>query len=241
MVVLFWNLKKEEIPQPKVSLPSTKNQTIPHRIDVIIMLPIFLTKINNLGIEKIKNINLDSFQIAIDIYRNYCDGNDFSSLKCPVCGKSDLEKNTTYFRNFTYYVGNEKRDTVIEITVCMCKNCANVPDRQKYHALLPEFIFPYAIHDASAIINALNDYYSKKKLTEILERLQIRHKLFYDWINKINKYCLHASTVLGIDNKIEEVISKIVETNSVFLSNFYYNFNHPFFLFKLTCVPLCIG
>lgn len=197
----------------------------------------------SLNLKKIKSNITDvdnAMEYAIKAYYNYCNCNDFSDLKCPYCNKHSLSFHKIYERNIAYYNNNQVINTKINITVCKCEHCSKESDKQKYHAILPEFIFPYTIYEASTIIKALNDYINKMKLKEILERLQITHKLFYDWLKKIKIYSLSSSIVLGINNDIKDILNGIIDYNSEFLKWFYDNFRHPFFLFKLTCVPLCI-
>ena len=196
-----------------------------------------------LNLSKIKsNFQLSGFdpiEYAIKGYYNYCDCNDFNDLKCPCCGKHSLSFHKTYERNLSYYY-NGMHNTIINIAVCECEHCSKIEGNQKYHSILPEFVLPYIIYEASTIMKALYDYYNKVKTQEILERIQIRHKLFDDWLKKLAAYSFSASIVLGVDYNIETVIAKIKEYNSQFLNQFYYDYHHPFFLFKLTCVPLCI-
>ena len=124
--------------------------------------------------------------------------------------------------------------------MCKCVHCEKAHNKQKYHALLPEFIFPYTIYEASTIINAINEYLNEKKVQEILERLKISHKLFYDWLKKINKYILPSSIILKTIDNINVIVKEIIKINCEFLKSFYDTYQHPFFLFKLTCIPLCI-
>lgn len=202
-----------------------------------------MVNIITLNLCKIKsNIQLKGFkpiEQAIYDYYNYCDCNDYSNLKCPGCGNKSLIFYKKYQRNLTYYYNNEMYDISIEIAVCKCNHCSKISGKQKYHAILPEFVLPYVIYEASTIMKALNDYYNKVKVNQILERLKISHKLFYDWIRKFNIYSLSASIVLKLNNDLKQIISKIVN-DSTFLINFYNNYNHPYFLFRITCVPLCI-
>ena len=177
---------------------------------------------------------------AIYVYYNYCDCNDYSNLRCPCCSNKSLTFHKKYQRNLTYYYNGKVFDITIDIAVCKCNHCSKISGRQKYHAILPEFILPYAIYEASTIMNALNDYYNKVKLNQILDRLKIQHKLFYDWIKKFNIYSLSASVILKINNDLKQIINNIVKENSIFLMNFYNDYHHPYFLFKTTCVPLCI-
>ena len=197
-----------------------------------------------LNINKIKsNIQIlgrNPIEQAIYAYYNYCDCNDYSNLKCPCCGNKSLSFHKKYERNLTYYYNGEMFNVTIKIVVCKCNHCSQMPGIQKYHAILPEFILPYAIYEASTIMNALNDYYNKVKINQILDRLKIQHKLFYDWIKKFNIYSLSASIILKINNDLKQIIINIVNDNSIFLMNFYNDYHHPFFLFKTTCVPLCI-
>ena len=183
---------------------------------------------------------LKSMEDIIKLYYNYRDCNDFSDLVCPLCKHKSLTFHKTYERNLTYYINNELVNIKINIIVCKCEHCIKAHNKQKYHALLPEFILPYIIYEASTIIKALNDYFNELKLREILERLQITHKLFYDWLKKIKIYTLSSSIILKSVNNIQKVVSSIFNNNSKFLLSFYDIYQHPFFLFKLTCVPLCI-
>ena len=69
---------------------------------------------------------------------------------------------------------------IVNITVCKCEECSKTEGKQKYHAILPDFVLPYIIYEASTIMKALSDYYNKIKIQQILDRLQIKHKLLYD-------------------------------------------------------------
>lgn len=189
---------------------------------------------------KVSSKNL--VETAIDAYYSYVKCNDFYDLKCPCCNKKGcLKYHKSYDRHLTYYINNQLIDTTIGIATCVCTNCMNNNDKQKYHALLPDFILPYHIYEASTIVDFIYKYlFEELRVKEILERIRITHKLFYDWLKKLNKYLLPASIVLktAIDKK--NIIKRILNYNSSFLSDFYLNYSHPFFLFRLTCVDLCI-
>ena len=198
------------------------------------MITFCLSKINAFD-EEIKSISE-----YIKLYNNYRDCNYFINLKCPKCKNNTLKFHKTYERNLCYYICDNLESIILDIIVVKCEHCAKIDDSQKYHAILPEFLLPYSIYEASTIIKAVNDYINKVKLINILERLKIRHKLFYDWIKKINKYLLSSSIILKINNEISKVVNEIIKEKNNFLINFYNNYNHPFFLFRITCVPLCI-
>ena len=186
-------------------------------------------------------IDDDPIKYEVKKYYNYCDCNLFTDLKCPCCGHCSLSFHKQYERNLLYYYNGKMNFITIYITVCKCEECSKIKGRQKYHAILPDFVLPYAIYEASTIMKALSDYFNKVKIEQILKRLQIRHKLLYDWLKKLDVYSFSASIVLGVNNSVNNVISSIINQNCNFLNKFYYDYNHPFFLFRLTCVPLCIN
>lgn len=194
-----------------------------------------------LSINKINPQNeVKSIENIIKLYDNYRDCNDFSDLECPLCKHKSLIFHKTYERNLTYYINGELENIKINIIVCECKHCKETNAKQKYHALLPEFILPYHIYEASTIINAINDYFNNVKINEIIEKIQITHKLFYDWLRGLKKYTFSSSVILKIKDDIKEVVTGIIDNKFTFLNNFYHNYQHPFFLFKITCVPLCV-
>lgn len=195
--------------------------------------------------EKIKytltNITQISMMDIINGYYNYIDCNNFDDLECPCCKhKSTLTFHKRYSRNITYIENELVVDTTIDIAVVLCSYCKSKGNKQKYHALLPFFILPYHIYESSVIINSLYKYLNNIKLQQILERINITHKLFYDWLKKFNKYLLSSSIILNENNVINNVINKIYKLKENFLIDFYHNYNHPFYLFKNTCVPLSI-
>ena len=202
------------------------------------MVSLSINKINT------QNCNIygyeNPFEQVIHLYDNYCDCNDFHDLKCPLCKNNTLTYHKSYERNLSYYYNEQIINIKLSIRVCVCSHCKNNNAKQKYHAILPEFILPYSIYEASIILKAIYDYFNKIKLKDILDRLKIRQKLFYDWLKKLNKYTFSSSIILETINDIKVVISMINKNNKTFLTHFYNNYNHPFFLFRLTCTPLCL-
>lgn len=197
--------------------------------------------------EKVKPYFEINNESAIDIlikgYYNYCNTNLFNDLKCPCCKKTGLlHFHKTYERNIIYMVDDEIVEDTINITVLVCEHCKKNNNCQKYHALLPFFIFPYHQYSSNTIIGSIYDrIINDMKLEAILEKVRITHKLFYDWIRKVNKYLLSSSIILKIKTDIKLVVEKIYKLNEKFLMEFYDAYNHPYFLFKLTCVPLRIN
>lgn len=184
----------------------------------------------------------NSYEALISTYNNYIACNCFGDLRCPCCkNKGVLSFHKTYTRNLTYIENGNKIDILLDIAVLECENCKKCINKQKYHALLPFFVLPYHIHDANMIIDSAYEYLFKQtKLKEILEKIQITHKLFYDWLKKINKYLLPSSIILKEEDDLIKVVEGIYSLKETFLKQFFYNYEHPYFLFKRTCVNLCI-
>lgn len=187
------------------------------------------------------DLNKKPMEVVIESYNQYIDCNDFSNLMCPNCKKTNcLTFYKRYPRNLTYMCNGEKIDIIIFIAVCICNNCKHHKGSQKYHAILPDFILPYHIYESSTIINALYRSMKGEKILEILKCLKITHKLFYDWLRKLKKYILHSSVIIKVNNNYKLILEQIYKLNCKFLNKFYSDYYHPFFLFKKTCVPLCI-
>lgn len=198
-----------------------------------------------LNITKSKYIfSEDTLDAAISEYYSYCNCNNYSSLCCPLCKiKNTLSYYKSYTRNITYYDSNANliKNTTINITVLKCNHCNKLTGHQKYHALLPSFIFPYHIYLGKTILLAIKDYFDNQKIMFILNKLSILHKLLYDWLKKFNIYLLSSSIILKEKNNAKLIINKIYLLNNKFLIDFFNFYFHPYFLFKRTCVPLCIN
>ena len=168
--------------------------------------------------------------------------NDYNEYKCPLCGKREvLYFHKTYERNLIFYYNNCELICKIEIIVLECSYCKkHNKGKQHYHALLPNFILPYHIYSSYIIIDTLYLSLTKGQIIKIIDERNISHQLYYSWLRGIDKYKTSASTILLVKNEIIEVIIKIKEDMYKFLSEFYLSYNHPFFLFKLTCVNLVI-
>lgn len=201
---------------------------------------------NILEIISINEINYSTeSSILNDIkdYENYAISNDFKDLKCPLCKHDNvLHYHKEYQRNITFNIDNYEVNAKISITVLECSYCKNNTDKQHFHALLPIFIFPYHIYSESFILDVLNDrLINNKKIEEIIETRKISHQLFYKWLRGLKKYSVSASTILEIKAEITDIIKYIKKDPYLFLFQFFDNYYHPFFLFRLTCVPLVIN
>ncbi len=237
MVVILYK-KEKELQNSNSTLSLTQKLIINSKRNDVIYMITWDSKKCKLNMQLDINDN-DPIKYAVKMYYHYCDCNNFNNLKCPCCRKCLLSFHKRYERNLVYYYNGKVNNITVNIAVCKCEECSKIKDRQKYHAILPDFVLPYIIYEASAIMKVLSDYYNKMKIQQIIDKYQICHKLLYDWIKKINIYSFSASVVLGINNIVTTVISNIIDQNSSFLNRFYYDYHHPFFLFKSTCVPLC--
>lgn len=196
------------------------------------------------SIREIEGTN-ESYNILLLIkaYEAFIQTNDFQDFKCPK-GKKDgtLHFHKFYRRNIIFYVGCYEICAEISLAVLKCVDCEAIdPKSQKYHALLPDFIFPYHIFSRVIILSTVYDrIVNKAKVQAIISKRNISHQLFYRWLKGFKKYSLSASTILGVGNKLDFIVVAIMKDIHSFLWNYYQIYYHPFFLFKNTCVPLAI-
>ncbi|MDD4795972.1 MAG: DUF6431 domain-containing protein [Bacilli bacterium] len=174
-------------------------------------------------------------------YEAFCQINDFNSLTCPCCkNKRCLSYHKTYNRNIVFYINNYKIEGLIALTVLICSICMK-EDKQKYHALIPDFIFPYHAYSTDTIIKTLYNILIKKiKVSELIKSIQISHQLLYKWIKGLYTYSIPSSIVLQVKADVITIIECLYLLKSSFLLDYYQTFDHPFFLFKPTCVPLSV-
>ncbi len=209
-----------------------------------------IDNLNNFSnIIEVIHINKLDFQITSNIlkdikeYENYIKANDFSDLKCPLCKHDNvLHYHKEYQRDLIFQINDNEIISKITITVLECSYCKKMnKGKQLYHALLPAFIFPYHIYSGNIILDTLNKrLIEEEKIQQIIEKRNISHQLFYKWLKGFKKYSISASTILECDNNIIDIIKAIIKDPHSFLLKFFKTFYHPFFLFRLTCVPLVI-
>lgn len=168
--------------------------------------------------------------------------NDFVCLKCPLCKhKHIFSYHKEYIRDIIFYVGEYEITAKLHITVLECSFCKQQPEKQHFHALLPDFIFPYHIYSAILILDCLYERFIKKaKIEAIIEKRNISHQLFFKWLRGLKIYKFSSSTILSIEANIVLVITEINDNLYSFLNKFYQTYYHPFFLFRVTCIPLVI-
>lgn len=168
--------------------------------------------------------------------------NDYSNLTCPYCKKEGtLSFHKTYSRNFIFNIGHYRISAKIDLIVLECFNCKEQHNKQKYHTLFPNFIFPYHVFSENIILSSINDYLNKKtKIKNIENKYNISYQLFYYWLQIMNKYNMASSVILKIPCNINNIITNIIANRKTFLYKFYQQYLHPFFLNKKTCVPLSI-
>ena len=195
------------------------------------------------SIRKIDNIST-SFDILylIKAYEIKVQMNDFDNLKCPLCKHEHAFcYHKEYTRDIIFYVGQYEITAKINITVLECSFCKQNKDIQHFHALLPDFIFPYHVYSGNLILDCLYERLIRNiKIQVIIEKRNISHQLFYKWLRELEKYKVSSSTILGTEVDIKQIITGIQTDLYSFLNRFYQTYYHPFFLFKVTCIPLVI-
>ena len=181
--------------------------------------------------------------LYIKIYELLLTINNYDSFKCPLCKKSNtFHYHKTYQRNIVFHYDDYEIVAKIELIVLECLYCKDYNRSiQHYHAIIPDFIFPYHIFSRDIIINCLIKRYIDKMLIRmVIEQANITHQLYYKWLKEFNKYLLVSSIILQTKNQIIDVLQEMKERLDKLQFGFYQNYNHPYFLFKLTCVDLAI-
>ncbi len=211
--------------------------------DDINKLKDFSNILDIVSITKTSNIQ-ESYDILylIKTYEIMGKINNYEEYQCPNCKrKGCLHFHKNYERNITFFIGNYKIEAVITILVLECNYCKNYEDEQHYHALIPDFIFPYHSYSAIIILNTIYDrLINKIKVEQIIEKNKITKELYYKWLKGFKKYSISADTILGVGSSLELIIQAIIDDIHTFLYRFYQTYYHPFFLFKSTCVPLSL-
>lgn len=227
----------------KNSIPVIENKIniIKQDINEITNFSSMLEVVNINKIDELED-NLDILYM-INAYEIVANTNDYSFCKCPQCNHDNcMHYHKEYQRNIIFHIMGYEIIAKISIVVLECKFCKDTnKGKQHFHALLPDYIFPYHIFSSNIIINALYDRIIKNiKIEIIIEKLRISHQLFYKWLRGLKKYLLTSSIILATQSNIKDILNKIIENKDEFLYLFYKEYRHPYFLFKLTCVPLAI-
>lgn len=195
-----------------------------------------------ISIEK-TNLYSDSLDIIreILIYEETYTINDYSLLACPCCKKEGtLHFHKLYSRNIVFTIANYLITAKIKLIVLECSHCKKIKEKQHFHTLLPNFIFPYHSYSSTIIFDSITDKFNNNKIEDIINKYKISYQLLYYWIFIFNKYLLSCSIILKITIIISSVINKINEDRNKFLKLFYEHYFHPFFLNRKTCVHLAI-
>ncbi|MFA7065086.1 MAG: DUF6431 domain-containing protein [Bacilli bacterium] len=167
--------------------------------------------------------------------------NDYSDYKCPICkNKNTLKFHKCYYRNIVLDLYGHRLEGEIKLIVLKCDNCFT-SGNQKYHTLMPDFIAPYHSYALTIILDTINlRLLHKMQIENIIYAKLITKRDYYRWITKFNKYVKSASLILGVDSNAKKVIHNILIKGFLFYEQFFDFYEHPFFLFKPTCVPLSI-
>ena len=203
---------------------------------------------NILEVESINKLNVSSqndtsILYYIKVYESLLTVNDYSNFKCPLCKKDHtLSFHKTYERNIIIHFDGYEIIAKISLIVLECAYCKEYNrNSQHYHAIIPDYIFPYHIYSSNIIMNCLIEHYLKElTINQIIEQANISHQLYYKWLNEFNKYLVVSSVILKTKANIKEILIEIKSRLEELQYNFYQSYNHPYFLFKETCVPLII-
>ena len=203
---------------------------------------------NILEVESINKLNVSgqndtSILYYIKVYESLLTVNDYSNFKCPLCKKDHtLSFHKTYERNIILHLNGYEVIAKISLIVLECAYCKEYNrNSQHYHAIIPDYIFPYHIYSSNIIMNCLIEHYlNELTIKQIIEQANISHQLYYKWLNELKKYLVVSSVILKTKANIKEILTEIKSRLEELQYNFYQSYNHPYFLFKETCVPLII-
>ena len=199
-----------------------------------------IISINKLNI---KEKNTENILYYLKMYETILTINNYTSFKCPLCKKENtLSFHKTYERNIIFHLFDYEIVAKIKLIVLECAYCKKYNyNKQHYHAIIADYIFPYHIYSSNIIMNCLIDHYINELIIqEIIEQANISHQLYYKWLNEFNRYSLISSIILQTKNEIKEILKEIKDRLEELQHNFYQNYNHPYFLFRKTCVSLAI-
>lgn len=199
-----------------------------------------IISINKLNI---KEKNTENILYYLKMYETILTINNYTSFKCPLCKKEHtLSFHKTYERNIIFNLYGYEIIAKISLIVLECSYCKEYNHNiQHYHAIIPDYIFPYHIYSSNIIMNCLIEHYlNELTINQIIEQVNISHQLYYKWLNEFNKYLVVSSIILKVKANIKEILAEIKNQLEELLYNFYQSYNHPYFLFKRTCVPLII-
>lgn len=195
-----------------------------------------------ISIEKTDIIN-NSYDVLKEIlsYEETYIINDYSNFICPCCKNKDtFSFHKLYSRNFVFTIKNYLITAKIKLIVLECSHCKKYKDKQHFHTLLPDFIFPYHSYSSNIILDSITDKFNKDKIKYITNKYKVSYQLLYYWITILNKYLFVCSIILKIPIIISNIIIKINENRKQFLKLFYQQYFHPFFLNRKTCKYLAI-
>lgn len=169
--------------------------------------------------------------------------NDYHSFRCPLCKKhNELSFHKTYSRSIVVHINNYEINATINLIVLECHYCKEYnKGNQHYHALIPDIIFPYHSYSSNIIINVLIEKeLNKLKIEELILKYQISHQLYYKWLKELKEYMLVTSIILESKNEIIDILKELKIKLEKLQYDIFKQYNHPYFLFKKTCVPLII-
>ena len=121
---------------------------------------------NILEVESINKLNVSSqndtsILYYIKVYESLLTVNDYSNFKCPLCKKEHtLSFHKTYERNIIIHLDGYEVIAKISLIVLECAYCKEYNrNSQHYHAIIPDYIFPYHIYSSNIITNCLIEHY----------------------------------------------------------------------------------
>lgn len=152
-----------------------------------------------------------------DIYGNYVQDLQISSLNCPnpMCHSNDFSLNTSYYRNVIFSPNHDS--LCIKVLVVKCNHCGT------YHALLPASLFPFHSYTYQFVMLTMYLYYCssfRSNKSKVCAIMNIHRSTLNHWIQLFS----HNDVESFLNDSISAFLSKLRD-HSIDFFDFLKSFN----------------
>jgi len=120
---------------------------------------------------------------------------------CPACGaKHSCSSHGSYERCMITIVGQTRKEVTVSINRVICSSC------RKTHALLPDFLIPFASYSLKFVLHVLKAYLCRTgTVARLCESFAISISTLYKWIHLFRE---HANLLLSSLDQIQWINKK---------------------------------
>ncbi len=139
---------------------------------------------------------------------------------CPSChSKGNCSYHASYQRSLIDFVGGHPSYRTITVTRLICKSCGHT------HAVLPDFIIPYAQYGLFFILRVLAEYFAGiLPVMALCSRFSITHSMLGRWLSLFQN---HKDVFLGVLESAE--VSPLAFVKRILFQEDYSTFGSAFF------------